>query len=166
VISFLFRRLAQAVIVILGVTLIAFILQNLIATGPALARAIIGPRATNSQITSFIDQYGLNHSILDQYVSYLGQLLRGNLGYSYKLNEPVDTIIAHELPKDTFLVGVALILSLLVAVPLGIWQAVRRGPYGRPRRHGRLVRLLLDAVVLAGAAADLRVRRLLADAAG
>jgi peptide/nickel transport system permease protein len=127
VISFLFRRLAQAVIVILGVTLIAFILQNLIATGPALARAIIGPRATNAQITSFIDQYGLNHSILDQYVSYLGQLLRGNLGYSYKLNEPVDTIIAHELPKDTFLVGVALILSLLVAVPLGIWQAVRRG---------------------------------------
>lgn len=124
--NFLLRRLLQAVIVILGVTLIAFILQNLIATGPALARAIIGPKATNAQIQAFIDQYGLNRSVLAQYATYLSRLVRGDLGYSYKLNEPVTTIISYELPKDAFLVGVALVLALLIAIPLGIWQAVRR----------------------------------------
>ncbi|HTW20372.1 MAG TPA: ABC transporter permease [Mycobacteriales bacterium] len=125
-IRFLVNRLIQMVFVVLGVTLIAFVLQNLIATGPSLARAIIGPRATNAQIQGFIDQYGLNHPIVVQYVHYLGQLVRGNLGYSYKLNEPVRTIIANEFPKDVLLVGTALVLSLIIAVPLGIWQAVRR----------------------------------------
>lgn len=125
-IRFLANRLMQMVFVVLGVTLIAFVLQNLIATGPSLARAIIGPRATGAQIKGFVDQYGLNHPVIVQYLNYLGQLVRGNLGYSYKLNEPVRTIIATELPKDVLLVGTSLMLSLLIAVPLGIWQAVRR----------------------------------------
>ena len=124
--SFMIRRLLQALIVVLGVTLIAFILQNLIASGPELARAIIGPKATRQQVSTFIAQYGLNHPVFVQYLHYLGQLLRGNLGYSYKLNEPVRQIIAAELPKDAFIVGVALVLSILISVPLGIWQAVRR----------------------------------------
>jgi peptide/nickel transport system permease protein len=128
-IRFLVNRLIQMIFVVLGVTLIAFVLQNLIATGPALARAIIGPRATSAQITTFIDQYGLNHPIFIQYLHYLGQLLQGNLGYSYKLNEPVSTIIATELPKDVLLVGSSLVLSLLIAVPLGIGQAVRRNRF-------------------------------------
>jgi peptide/nickel transport system permease protein len=125
-IRFLVNRLIQMVIVVLGVTLIAFILQNLIATGPSLARAIIGPRATNGQIRTFIDQYGLNQPIVVQYLHYLGQLVQGNFGYSYKLNEPVRTIIANELPKDVLLVGSSLVLALIIAVPLGIWQALRR----------------------------------------
>jgi peptide/nickel transport system permease protein len=128
-IRFLLNRLIQMVIVILGVTLIAFILQNLIATGPSLARAIIGPRATNAQITTFIDQYGLNQPVVVQYLHYIGQLAQGNFGYSYKLNEPVRTIIANELPKDMLLVGSSLVLALLVAVPVGIWQAVRRNKF-------------------------------------
>jgi peptide/nickel transport system permease protein len=125
-IRFLLNRLLQMVVVILGVVLIAFILQNLIATGPSLARAIIGPRATSAQIRTFIDQYGLNQPLVVQYAHYLGQLAQGNFGYSYKLNEPVRTIIATELPKDALLVGSSLVLALLFAVPLGIWQAVRR----------------------------------------
>lgn len=125
-IRFLINRLIQMVFVVLGVILIAFILQNLIATGPSLARAIIGPRATGAQIKGFVDQYGLNHPVVVQYLNYLGQIVRGNFGYSYKLNEPVRTIIATELPKDVLLVGTSLVLSLLVAVPLGIWQGVRR----------------------------------------
>ena len=119
-VSFMVRRLLQALIVVLGVTLIAFILQNLIASGPELARAIIGPKATSQQVSTFIAQYGLNHPIFVQYLHYLGQLLRGNLGYSYKLNEPVRQIIAAELPKDAFIVGVALVLSILISVPLGV----------------------------------------------
>lgn len=123
---FLVYRLLQMAVVILGVILIAFTLQNLIATGPSLARAIIGPRATNAQIKTFIDEYGLNHTVLVQYLHYVGQIAQGNFGYSYKLNEPVVTIISTELPKDVLLVGTSLVLALIIAVPFGIWQAVRR----------------------------------------
>ena len=125
-IRFLVYRLLQMAVVILGVILIAFILQNLIATGPSLARAIIGPRATGAQIKTFIDEYGLNHSVFLQYLHYVGQIVQGNFGYSYKLNEPVLTIISTELPKDVLLVGTSLVLALVIAVPFGIWQAVRR----------------------------------------
>lgn len=126
---YLTYRLLQMVVVILGVILIAFILQNLIATGPSLARAIIGPRATNAQIKTFIDEYGLNHTVIVQYLHYVGQIVQGNFGYSYKLNEPVVTIISTELPKDVLLVGTSLVLALIIAVPFGIWQAVRRNGF-------------------------------------
>jgi peptide/nickel transport system permease protein len=126
---YLIYRLLQMVVVILGVILIAFILQNLIATGPSLARAIIGPRATNAQIKTFIDEYGLNHTVIVQYLHYVGQIVQGNFGYSYKLNEPVVTIISTELPKDVLLVGTSLVLALIIAVPFGIWQAVRRNGF-------------------------------------
>jgi len=125
-IGYLARRLVQAVIVVLGVTVIAFILQNLVSTGPSLAHAIIGPRATPVQIRAFVSQYGLNRPLPLQYVHFLWQLLHGNLGYSYKENLSVDAIISHELPKDVLLVGVALILSIVIAVPIGIAQAARR----------------------------------------
>jgi peptide/nickel transport system permease protein len=124
--GYLVRRVMQAVIVVLGVTIVAFILQNLVASGPALARAIIGPRATSAQIRYFITSYGLNQPLPAQYAHFLWQLLHGNFGYSYKQNQSVGAILAQQLPKDVVLVGSSLILSLLIAIPLGIAQAVRR----------------------------------------
>jgi peptide/nickel transport system permease protein len=61
-----------------------------------------------------------------QYFHYLGQLFHGNLGYSYKLNEPVSTLLSQDLPKSFYLSGLALVLTLIIAIPLGIYQAVRR----------------------------------------
>lgn len=124
--GFLIRRILQAMIVVIGVTIIAFILQNLIATGPALAHTIIGPRATSQQIREFIATYGLNQPMPVQYWHFLWQLLHGNLGYSFKENQSVDAILGQQLPKDVVLVGSSLVLSLLIAIPLGIAQAVRR----------------------------------------
>jgi peptide/nickel transport system permease protein len=125
-VGFLLRRAAQAVIVLLGVTMATFILQSLVGSGPELARAIAGPRATAAQIHAFITQYGLNHPLPVQYLAFLWQLLHGNLGYSYKLNEPVTAILQHQIPKDVVLVGSSLILALLIAIPMGIAQAARR----------------------------------------
>jgi peptide/nickel transport system permease protein len=113
-------------IVVLGVTVIAFVLQNLVATGPALAKAIIGPRATPVQVKVFITEYGLNRPLVVQYWHFLWRLLHGNLGYSYKQNQTVDAIVFHQLPKDLLLVGTSLILSIIIAVPIGIVQAVHR----------------------------------------
>jgi peptide/nickel transport system permease protein len=57
---------------------------------------------------------------------YLGHLVHGNLGFSYKQNRSVDNIIANDLPRDVMLVGTSLVLAVLIAVPVGVAQAVKR----------------------------------------
>jgi peptide/nickel transport system permease protein len=124
VIGFIIRRIGQAIIVILGVTLIVFILRHLLPGN--IARAILGIRATPFAIAAFNRQNGLNNPLPLQYVTFLNQLLHGNLGFSFKQNMTVDAIVVHDLPNDIVLVGVSLVLALLIAIPLGIVQAVRR----------------------------------------
>ncbi len=125
-IHYVVNRLLVSILVLLGVTVISFVLLNLVASGPKLAVAIIGPKATHASIEAFIREYGLNRPLPVRYLSYLWQLLHGNLGYSYKLNQTVDSVIAAELPKDVILVGSSLILAVLIAIPIGLVQAVRR----------------------------------------
>jgi peptide/nickel transport system permease protein len=123
-ISYVIRRLGQAVIVILGVTLLVFVLRHLLPG--SIARAILGTRATPQAIAQFNKANGLNRPLPLQYVAYLGQLIHGNLGYSFKQNMSVDSIVKDELPNDVLLMGVSLVLSLIIAVPLGLLQAVKR----------------------------------------
>ncbi len=124
VIGYIIRRIGQALIVILGVTVIVFILRHLLPG--SIARAILGIRATPDAIAAFNRQNGLNNPLPLQYVTFLNQLIHGNLGYSFKQNMSVDAIVAHDLPNDVLLVGMSLVLALLIAIPVGIMQAVRR----------------------------------------
>jgi peptide/nickel transport system permease protein len=124
VIGYIIRRIGQALIVILGVTLIVFILRHLLPG--SIARAILGIRATPPAIAAFNQQNGLNRPWPLQYVAFLDQLIHGNLGYSFKQNMSVDAIVVHDLPNDLLLVGVSLVLALVIAIPVGIVQAVRR----------------------------------------
>jgi peptide/nickel transport system permease protein len=122
--KFLLRRAGQALIVILGVAAIVLVLEHLTPGSPA--RAILGQRATPGAIAAFNRENGLDHSLPVQYVDFLGRLLRGNLGYSYRLNESVGSLVVHEVPNDLILVGLGLVFALAIALPLGIMQAVRR----------------------------------------
>ncbi len=122
--GYILRRIGQAVIVLLGVTILVFILQHLLPG--SIARAIIGPRASAGQIAAFNREYGLDRPLPVQYFSFLNQVVHGNLGYSFKQNMSVDAIVLHDLPNDIVLVGTSLVLALLIAIPLGIVQAVRR----------------------------------------
>ena len=122
--GYILRRIGQAVIVLLGVTILVFILQHLLPG--SIARAIIGPRASAAQLAAFNREYGLDRALPVQYFSFLGQVIHGNLGYSFKQNMSVDAIVLHGLPNDIILVGTSLVLALLIAIPLGIAQAVRR----------------------------------------
>jgi peptide/nickel transport system permease protein len=122
--GFVLRRSGQALAVLLGVTLVVFILERL--TPGSLAHAILGPRASPQSVAAFDAANGLNHPVVVQYLDFLWHLLHGNLGYSYKLNRSVGSLIAHELPNDLILVGLGLVFALAIAVPLGIAQAVRR----------------------------------------
>jgi len=124
VIGYIIRRLGQAVLVTLGVTVITFALLH--ALPGSLARDILGNRATPQEIAQFNQQNALDKPLYTQYWYFLKKLTEGNLGYSYQFNRSTDSLLASELPKDLFLGGVSLILSLVIAIPVGVAQAVKR----------------------------------------
>ncbi|MFM9442388.1 ABC transporter permease [Streptomyces acidiscabies] len=121
---YLTRRLLQALAVILVVTVVVFGLLHALPGGPA--RGILGPQATAQQIAAFDHEQGLDRSLPVQYAYYLRDLLRGDLGTSYTLNEAVSALIGQRLPKTLVLTGLSALAGLLFAIPLGMWQAVRR----------------------------------------
>jgi peptide/nickel transport system permease protein len=121
---YLTRRSAQAVAVVLLVTVIVFILLHLLPGGAA--RAILGQTATPAQVAELNHAEGFDRPVVVQYVQYLGRLLHGNLGYSYQLNDRVTALLAQRVPKTLVLTAVSTIVALLAAIPLGIFQAVRR----------------------------------------
>jgi peptide/nickel transport system permease protein len=123
-IGYTLRRLVQAAVVLLGLTVLVFALEHMIPGN--LARAILGPRAGPAEIAAFDRLNGLDRPVVSQYLTFLSHVLHGNLGYSYRLNQSVDSLVAHELPNDLILVGIALLLALAISIPLGVAQAVRR----------------------------------------
>ena len=133
--SYLAGRAAQAIVVVIGVTILTFILIHLIP-GSA-ARAALGVHATSGRIAIFNTAYGLDKPLYAQFADYVGQLLRGNLGVSYTTQQPVSALIAQRLPGDVLLLGVSTVLAVAIAIPMGIYQAVKRS---------RLSDQLLDAV--------------------
>jgi peptide/nickel transport system permease protein len=122
--GFLARRLGQSAIVVLGVTILTFVLTRLLPGG--VARAVLGTRASPVAIADFNHANGLDLPGWEQYFIYLNQVLHGNLGFSYQLNESVVDLLKDHLPKTIILLGVATLLTLAVAIPMGVLQAVRR----------------------------------------
>ena len=121
--------------VVIGVMILTFILIHMVP-GSA-ARAVLGVKATSARIAIFNAAYGLNRPLYVQFGDYVDQVLHGNLGDSYMTQQPVLTEIIQRLPGDVLLLGVSTVLALLIAIPMGIYQAVRRN---RPSDH------LLDGV--------------------
>jgi len=122
---YLAGRMAQAVAVILLVTLIVFAILHFLPGNPA--RAMLGIKASPGAIKAFDIANGFNRPLPVQYVLYLDRLVHGNLGFSYHFNQPVASLLALDLPKTGLLVGASYVLALLVAVPVGLAQALRRG---------------------------------------
>jgi peptide/nickel transport system permease protein len=122
--AFLVRRVAQAIVVLIGVSIVVFIMLHLLPGGPA--RAVLGLRATSVQVHAFDQRYGLLQPLPQQYIAWVSQLVRGNLGFSYKQNQSVDSLLAQNIPRTLVLVGVSTLLALMIAIPLGLYQAVRR----------------------------------------
>jgi len=126
--KFLLRRCSQAVVVLLLVSVIVFGLLHLLPGGPA--RAILGTHATPSNIAAFNQQNGLDQPVPVQYWHWLTGVLSGNLGFSYVQNQSVGALLANRLPKTAFLAAISVVLALVIAVPVGFFQAVRRNRIG------------------------------------
>jgi peptide/nickel transport system permease protein len=126
--GYLIRRLATAVIVLIGIVLVTFLMLHVIAPSPG--RAALGLRASPLQVNAYNHAHGFDRPIIVQFISYLNQVIHGNLGFSYKLNQPVTDLLIEKAPLSAFLSGVAVVLAILIAIPLGIYQAVRRNSIG------------------------------------
>ena len=125
-VAFLIRRVLQSIVVLLIVTLITFALLRSIPGNVAVA--VMGPGAyRNPQaIKLFNSTYGFNLPWYQQYLLWLSHLARGNLGFSWTLNQSVASLLATRLPKTIALVGISVILALVLAIPIGVIQGVRR----------------------------------------
>jgi peptide/nickel transport system permease protein len=128
--GFLLRRTGQAIVVVIGVMIITFVLIH--AEPGSAARATLGTRATAERIAIFNAENGLNRPLPVQFVTFVKQAVEGNLGTSYSLHQPVSALIGQRLPRDGVLLGLSTAVALALALPMGIFQAVRRG---RPSDH-------------------------------
>jgi peptide/nickel transport system permease protein len=126
--GYLVRRGGQAVAVVVGVMILTFILIHL--EPGSVARSVLGLRATSGRIAIFNSAYGLNQPLYRQFLTYTDQVLHGNLGTSYYLQEPVSTLFAQRLPRDLLLLGSSTVLALLISLPMGVYQAVWRSGIG------------------------------------
>jgi peptide/nickel transport system permease protein len=140
---FLAGRLLQAVIVVLLVTTITFVLVHL-APGDPISATLDRPGVTEEVRTQWREAFGLDRSIGEQYLRWLGNLSRGELGYSFSFRRPVRDVIAEALPRTVLLVGLAFVLSFALGTLVGLVQAGK--PNGRRDRWLGRVLLLLFSV--------------------
>jgi len=122
--GYVLKRVGQSVIVLLLVTVIMFIMFHLLPGNPA--RAELGVHAQPAAVAAFDRLQGLNRPVWYQFYIYLDHLLHGNLGFSYVQNASVGLLFEQRFPKTIILLSLATIVAIVVAVPLGILQAVRR----------------------------------------
>jgi peptide/nickel transport system permease protein len=119
------RRLASVLLLLWLVLTITFSLIRL-APGDA-ATLLVPPSATAADVARIRGELGLDQSIIVQYARWGSALLRGDLGESFSLHQPVTQALASALPVSLGLGGASLALTFLIGVPIGMLQAIRRG---------------------------------------
>jgi peptide/nickel transport system permease protein len=123
---FLARRIAAALLLCVGITLVSFTLTQLVPGDPATAN--LGQRAIGdpAAVAAFRAKYGLDKPLPVQYLTYLGNVLRGNLGESQQSHRSVAQDLSEYVPATIELALFAIVLSLLAGVTLGVVAAVTR----------------------------------------
>jgi peptide/nickel transport system permease protein len=123
--GFLARRVGAAVVLVFVISSLTFLLLHL--TGGNPARNIVGSAATAEQEAQKAAELGLDQPLVAQYATWLGQLVRGDLGSSWFTGQPVSSTIGNALPVTMSIVLAGLLLSAVVSVLLGVAAAVRGG---------------------------------------
>jgi peptide/nickel transport system permease protein len=126
--AYVIRRCATSLLILFGISIFTFLLLHAVYPSPAII--VLGPRASPAAINAWNHQNGFDEPVIVQYWQYMYAVLHGNLGYSYKLNQTVATLIGERWAFSAYLSGVSLLLSVLIAIPLGIYQAVKRNSFG------------------------------------
>src|SRR5699024_11001594 len=123
--AYILKRLLSAIPVLLIVSIVIFLIIHMTPGNPAAV--ILGEEATDVQIAELEESLGLNLPIHEQYINWMGGVLQGDLGTSYFMKEPVTESIVSHLPPTLSLAIFAQIISLVIAIPIGVIAANRRG---------------------------------------
>ncbi len=132
--AYLVRRLFESALILIGITLVTFILLYLVPADPA--RQIAGRSATVETVQNIRDQLGLNDPFFLQYWRYLTALFQGDMGRSYLQRAEVSELIAARLPASLLLMVAAIVTELVFGLTIGIVAALRRN---KPVDHGLMI---------------------------
>jgi peptide/nickel transport system permease protein len=133
---FILRRVLLTIPVLFGIVLLVFFVSRVLPGDPC--HALLGERATEAQCADFNHRQGFDQPIPNQFVTYLGQVARGDLGSSLKTSEPVTALLIQRLPTTIELSFFALLFAIVVGITLGVVSAYRRNSF-------------IDVVTMAGA---------------
>ncbi len=122
--TYISRRALLAIPLLIGITLISFFAIR--ATGDPLAVFNRNPMLSPEQRQAIMHHYGLDKPMVVQYFVWLGNILRGDWGTSFVTEQPVTTVIAQRLPNTLILMGSSFLLTLILALPLGVYAALHR----------------------------------------
>ncbi|MFO7166923.1 MAG: ABC transporter permease [Chloroflexota bacterium] len=121
---FILRRVAGLLLVLVGVTVITFIITQVVPVDPAVAA--LGQNAREEQIEAFRREHGLDRSPVEQYFRYMGRLIRGDLGISIRTRRPVADDLRDFLPATIELSLAAMAVAVLLGISLGVAAALNR----------------------------------------
>ena len=122
---FLARRLAYSAVVLFGVLIVVFALVHLVPGDPV--RIALGTRYSPQAYEALRSASGLDKPIIQQFFSYIGSALTGDLGVSFRNGDPVTVILLERLPATVSLAVVGILIAMLIALPAGIWSALHEG---------------------------------------
>ncbi|MDR2759716.1 MAG: ABC transporter permease [Spirochaetaceae bacterium] len=122
--NYLIRRLMMMIPILFGVTFVTFFIVYLAPGSPV--DLMIGPNTTPEAREAMTRSLGLDAPVYRQYFAWLGNILRGNLGYSFSSFRPVTQVIGERIPATFILMGSALLIGILIAIPLGVLSALKQ----------------------------------------
>jgi peptide/nickel transport system permease protein len=142
--QYIFRRLAQMVPVVFGITLVVFALLQLIPGDPATT--MLGVHATPESIAALRRELGLDRPLWEQYLRYLGNVLTFDLGNSLKFRVSVASLLGDRLEVTLFLIIYATVMMIAIALPLGIASALYKdGVFDQITRFALMVTMVMPA---------------------
>lgn len=121
--KYIIKRILIAIPVLIGITIIDYAIMCMAGSPLEMLQ---GPRVSEAAVEAKKIALGLDKPFYIQYFVWLSQLLHGNMGYSIKSYQPVSEMIGSHLGPTLLLMGVSLIVSLLIAIPAGIYSAIRQ----------------------------------------
>lgn len=122
---FLGMRLIHSAVVLFGVMVVTFALIQLVPGDPV--RLALGTRYTQESYDALMAASGLDRPMGEQFFAYIGSAATGDLGVSFRSGQPVTVLLFERLPATLSLAGAGLLIGLLIAVPAGLWAALREG---------------------------------------
>ncbi|MGE5376822.1 MAG: ABC transporter permease [Bacteroidota bacterium] len=137
--EFVLRRIGTSIFVLIGVTIITFMIARVIPSNPAAL--YIGPKARQADIDRVIKQLGLDQPLPVQYAVYMKELLHGDLGISISTKRPITQELADRIPATLELLFAGMTLAVLFGVPLGVLSA---------RSQGRPLDISVRIIAIAG----------------